>query len=99
MRQPKGSDSFIFADTVSPAPIDGTVRGFILDEPSTAKITGELDVFAKIEAFVVDVGRMREAQKRYFRTKERTDLLVAKSIEQTIDRKVDAMLDVLRGRR
>jgi hypothetical protein len=53
----------------------------------------------ELDAFLIDVGRMREAQRAYFKTRSRDDLLCAKSYEQTVDRKLQAMIDLVRERR
>lgn len=48
-----------------------------------------------IKTFIADVDAMREAQRRYFRTRELYDLDAARALE----RRVDAALEQLTGRR
>jgi hypothetical protein len=53
----------------------------------------------QVDEYAVNVGRMREAQSTYFKSRTKADLLVAKSFERTVDAQTQKILDLVRGRR
>jgi hypothetical protein len=49
-----------------------------------------IEVFDDGKSFIRSVSNMREAQRNYFRTRDRTALLHAKEMEKEVDEQIDA---------
>jgi hypothetical protein len=65
-----------------------------------ASLSDLFDMVKKqVDEYAVNVGRMREAQSTYFKSRTKADLLVAKSFERTVDAQTQKILDLVRGRR